>query len=435
MDVEAVIILISLAFSAFFSAVEIAFISANRLHLAIQKKKGGYIAGIVSHFVNNPGYFISTTLIGNTVALVVYGIFMAELLEPSIELYLNQHFSALSEGSLGVLVLIVQTILSTIIVLVTAEFLPKSISLVNPDALLRAAAIPMNIIYTIFFPFSWVIVHLSKLLITKLFKLEYSEMRPAFGLVDLNNYIHNTSVPSTEQEPKINKEIFSNALEFKMMKVRDCMVPRKEILAVDVEDDISELKEKLIESGHSKVLVYEDSIDNIIGYVHALALFKKPENIREAIKDIAVVPETMPANELMVRFISEHRSLAIIVDEYGGTSGLVTIEDIMEEIFGEIEDEFDEDELELTQLDAHTYRLSARHEIEYLNEQYSFAIPEGDYDTLGGFIIFVNRNDIPEEGDLIETDRFIIQVESMIDARIDIVKLTVLASEVAEGAV
>lgn len=426
MDADIIIILISLVFSAFFSAVEIAFISANRLHLAIKEKQGGYIVKIISKFIKNPSYFISTTLIGNTVALVVYGVFMAGFLEPSIEACLKPY---LVSGSLSVVVLTVQTILSTIIVLITAEFLPKSISLANADAFLSAAAIPMNLIYIVIFPFSWMVVMLSKVLITKVFGLEYVENEPAFGLTDLNNYVNKTLVPATEQEPKINKEIFSNALEFKTIKVRDCMIPRKEILAVDIEDDIKELQEKLIESGHSKILVYENSIDNIIGYVHALELFKGPKSIRESVNTITIVPETIPANELMVRFISEHKSLAIIVDEYGGTSGLVTIEDIMEEIFGEIEDEYDDEDLELKKLEKHEYRLSARHEVDYLNEQYGFGIPEGDYDTLGGFIIYKNKNDIPEEGDTVETNRFQIIIESMIDARIDIVRLKILQGE------
>ncbi len=426
MDAEIIIILMSLAFSAFFSAVEIAFISANRLHLAIKRKKGGYVVKIVLMFIKNPSYFIATTLIGNTVALVMYGIFMANFLEPYIEAYFSVY---LTDGALSLMVLTVQTILSTLLVLVTAEFLPKSISLVNPDALLFGAAIPMNIIYWGMFPFSWMTVKLSKVLITKVFRVEYTESEPAFGLTDLNNYINKTLVPATEQEPKINKEIFSNALEFKTIKVRDCMVPRKEILAVDIEEDIEELKEKLIESGHSKILIYENSIDNIVGYVHALALFKKPSKIRDIVNVITIVPETIPANELMVRFISERKSVAIIVDEYGGTSGLVTIEDIMEEIFGEIEDEYDDEDLDLTKIGQYEYRLSARHEVDYLNTHYGFGIPEGDYDTLGGFIIYKNKNDIPEEGDVIETNRFQVKVESMIEARIDMVTLMIIHGE------
>ncbi len=426
MDSDTVIIILTLAFSAFFSAVEIAYISADRLHLAIQQKKGGYVTKVISYFISKPGYFISTTLIGNTVALVVYGIFMAKLLEPTIEEYLVLVLREAASGTISVLVMLVQTVVATLVVLITAEFLPKSISLVNPDAFLRFAAAPMHLIYWLIFPFSWLVMKLSKLLITRVFRLEYTEMKPVFGLTDLTNYLYKTATTTDTDEPEINKEIFNNALEFKTVKVRDCMVPRKEIVAVDIEDSINELRAKLIESGHSKILVYEDSIDNIVGYVHVLALFKKPHTVREATKDVMVVPETMLANELMVRFIAERKSLAIIVDEYGGTSGLVTIEDIMEEIFGEIEDEYDEDEYDVLEIAPNTFRLSARNEVEYLNEQYAFRIPEGDYDTLGGFIIYANRNNIPEAGDLIETEDFRIRIEGVQNARIDLVELTLL---------
>lgn len=422
MDTTILIIVISLIFSAFFSAIEIAFISANRLHLTIKKRRGGYISGLVSHFMHNPGYFISTTLIGNTVALVIYGIFMADLLEPVISLQLSPYFG---KNSLGVMVLLTQTIFSTLLVLITAEFIPKSISLVNSDALLMGAALPMNLVYWLLFPLSWLVMKLSKLLIVNILQQEYTEIKPVFGLTDLNHYIEKSADASETQAHKINKEIFTNALEFKTIKVRDCMIPRKEIIAIDLKDDLQALKQKLIDSGHSKILVYENSIDNIVGYVHALEFFKKPQSIGQAINEVILVPETVPANELMIRFISERKSLAIIVDEYGGTSGLVTIEDIMEEIFGEIEDEYDDEDLLLNKLDNHTYRLSARHEVDFLNETYHFNIPEGDYDTLGGFIIFINKNDIPKEGDIIEAEPFKIIVESMVDARIDVVKLMI----------
>lgn len=422
MDTTILIIVISLIFSAFFSAIEIAFISANRLHLTIKKRRGGYISGLVSHFMHNPGYFISTTLIGNTVALVIYGIFMADLLEPIISLQLSPYFG---KNSLGVMVLLTQTIFSTLLVLITAEFIPKSISLVNSDALLMGAALPMNLVYWLLFPLSWLVMKLSKLLIVNILQQEYTEIKPVFGLTDLNHYIEKSADASETQAHKINKEIFTNALEFKTIKVRDCMIPRKEIIAIDLKDDLQALKQKLIDSGHSKILVYENSIDNIVGYVHALEFFKKPQSIGQAINEVILVPETVPANELMIRFISERKSLAIIVDEYGGTSGLVTIEDIMEEIFGEIEDEYDDEDLLLNKLDNHTYRLSARHEVDFLNETYHFNIPEGDYDTLGGFIIFINKNDIPKEGDIIEAEPFKIIVESMVDARIDVVKLMI----------
>ncbi|MEN7547673.1 hemolysin family protein [Rapidithrix thailandica] len=430
MDTNLLIVFISLLFSGFFSAVEIAFVSANRLHIAVQKEQGKLIGRILSHFVSKPSFFIATTLLGNTIALVVYGIFMAAILDPVIEGFLTQHFPGFAHGTVQVITLAIQTILATIVVLATAEFLPKSISLANPDQFLASAAIPMNIIYTISHPFVWIVVKLSKLLITKVFRLPYSEDRPVFGLTDLSNYITNTIVSNPDESKSsdaVDKEIFSNALEFKTIKVRDCMIPRKEIIAVDIEDEIPELKNAFSESGHSKIPVYQDSIDNIIGYCHSLALFKNPKSIKDIITDIVIVPETMPANELMIRFISEHKSMALIVDEFGGTSGIVTIEDIMEEIFGEIEDEYDEDELEIRKLDENRYELNARFEIDYLNEQENFYFPEGDYDTLGGYILSI-KNDIPNIGDVVENNQYKFIIKSMEDARIDLVEMEIKAS-------
>ncbi len=424
---QVIIILISLLFSALFSGMEIAFISANKLHIELQSKQGVISGKILSRFLNKSSSFIGTTLVGNNLALVVYGIFMANILEPVISAALPPLIHS------DFTILIIQTIIATLIVLVTAEFTPKSIFLLNPDRMLSLFAIPMLIIYYILYPLVFLIVFLSKLLITGVLRLEYSEDKPVFGLTDLNNYIKNT-LKEKNQEAKfeVDTKIFHNALEFKTVRIRECMIPRTEIVAVDMDDDIDELKAAFIKSGHSKILVYKETIDDVVGYYHSLELFKKPKELEKILTPITIVPETMLANELLFQLITERKSLALVVDEFGGTSGIVTIEDIIEEIFGEIQDEHDTEDLSEIQIDPNTYQLSARHEIDYLNEKYHWNIPDGDYETLGGFILSANEN-IPNINDVINIPPFSITITSMEEARIDKVKLYIKPSKEKEG--
>ena len=424
---QVIIILISLLFSALFSGMEIAFISANKLHIELQSKQGVISGKILSRFLNKSSSFIGTTLVGNNLALVVYGIFMANILEPVISAALPPLIHS------DFTILIIQTIIATLIVLVTAEFTPKSIFLLNPDRMLSLFAIPMLIIYYILYPLVFLIVFLSKLLITGVLRLEYSEDKPVFGLTDLNNYIKNTlNEKNQEANFEVDTKIFHNALEFKTVRIRECMIPRTEIVAVDIDDDIDELKKAFIESGHSKILVYKETIDDVVGYYHSLELFKKPKELEKIRTPITIVPETMLANELLFQLITERKSLALVVDEFGGTSGIVTIEDIIEEIFGEIQDEHDTEDLSELQIDPNTYLLSARHEIDYLNEKYHWNIPDGDYETLGGFILSANEN-IPNINDVINIPPFSITITSMEEARIDKVKLYIKPSKEKEG--
>ncbi|MCR9250619.1 MAG: hemolysin family protein [bacterium] len=418
MDLEIILIFITLVFSGFFSGMEIAFISANKLHIEIQKEKSGFSGRILSKFSENRAQFLATTLVGNNLALVFYGILMASKLDPVItgwDLYGGE-----------ITVLILQTMLSTALVLLTAEFLPKSIFLINPDVLLSLFAIPMNAIY---WTFKWpvrLIVITSKFFITKFLGMEYSEDKPVFGLTDLNNYIKKTfgeGDSNQSSDVEVDTDLFSNAIEFKSVRVRECMIPRTEVVALDVQDPIDELKSLFIESGHSKIVIYKETIDDVIGYCHSLELFKKPKDIKSIMNPIIIVPETMPANELMVQFITERKSLALVVDEYGGTSGIVSMEDIIEEIFGEIQDEHDDEYLTEEQMDDTNFLLSARHEVDYLNEKYEWGLPEGDYDTLGGLILEFNEN-IPSKNDVIEIPPFTFTIFSMADNRIDNVKLT-----------
>ncbi len=411
-------IILTLIFSFFFSGIEIAFLSANKLQLELQGKQGTLSGRIYSKFLKKPSMFIGTTLIGNTIALVLYGIFMAKLLEPYLVIWLPETIA--NEAT----VLIVQTLIATSLVLVTAEFLPKSLFLINPNRMLSTLALPFNILYYVLYPLVYFIMQLSRLVITRIIRTEYSDEKPVFGLTDLNHYLKNMHRVKHENEDiELDKKIFHNALEFKTVKVRECMIPRTEIVAVDVQEGIEKLRETFVESGHSKILVYKGSIDEVIGYCHSSELFKKPDRIEEILTPIIMVPETILANDLMIRFINERKSLAVVLDEFGGTAGLVSMEDVIEEIFGEIEDEHDEDSLIEQQLDAHTWLLSARHEVDYLNDTYQWNLPTGDYETLGGLILSY-LEDLPKPGESIEISPFVFTVQSTLDNRIETVKVT-----------
>lgn len=425
MDSNFLSVILSLVLSAFFSATEIAFLSANKLHVAIQKKKGKGkgVGAILSKFYDNESTFITTILIGNTVALVVYGIYMAAIIEPPVHEYLHANFMQLDESSIEILTLTIQTIVSTIVVLATAEFLPKNISLAAPDKFLTFAAFPMNIIYIVSYPVTWIVKMLSKFTIVKIMKQNYSEGRLSFSLADLGHYLQEIDIDNKEEgETTVDKKILANAVDFKEIRVKECMIPRKEIIAISIEDSIEDITALFNESGHSKIPVYKESIDDIIGYCHIYHLFKKPADIKDIITEIVTVPETMSANDLMVQMIAARKSLALVVDEFGGTSGIATMEDIIEEIFGEIEDEHDEEEAVIQKLDDYTYILGARQEIDFLNEEYNWNLPEGDYETLGGLILDINH-DVPQVGDTIEGGHFEVEVISMENARIDMVKL------------
>lgn len=414
------IILVTLGFSAFFSGTEIAFISANKLQVELESQQGKLGGRILSFFTQKPSRLINTALVGNTIALVIYGIYMAFLLEPWIAERLPESINS------GTTVVLIQTVVSTIIVLLTAEFTPKSIFLINPNNLLNILSIPIFVVFVVMFPLVWLIEQMSKFIIIFVLRQPYSEDKKVFGLTDLGNYINRNDQPDvSEAKVELDTKIFNNALEFKTIKVRECMIPRTEISAVDIEDTIEELKEEVIESGHSKVLVYRETIDDVIGFCHIQDLFKKPQEISDVLKPIIIVPETVLANELLIQFIQERKSLALVVDEFGGTSGIVSMEDVIEEIFGEIQDEHDEDEDWVEQkVDEFNYILSARHEIDYLNDTYGWKIPEGEYDTLGGFILSITE-DIPEVHDVVDSPPYSMKILTMEDAKIDNVMFTI----------
>ncbi|MDN3688002.1 hemolysin family protein [Cyclobacterium jeungdonense] len=416
-DQYLILVLVSLVFSALFSGMEIAFVSANRLHIELQSKQGKISGKILATFIQNPGQFIGTTLMGNTISLVLYGIFMAYLLGPPLGYVLPEALNTQAG------VMIVQTIVSTIVVLITAEFIPKSIFILNPNSLLTVFSFPFAIIYYLLYPVVWVVVGLSKIVITKVLKLEYNEDRPAFTITDLNSFIQNYLDPKGE-DVDIDAKIFDNAVDFKKVKVRECMVPRTDIVAVEATDPIGELKQVFVESGHSKIIIYKETIDDVIGYCHHLELFKKPKAIEDILTPIIIVPESALANELLVQFIKDRKSLALVVDEFGGTSGIVSMEDIIEEIFGEIEDEYDSDDLIEQKVSDDEYLLSARHEIDYINEKYEWNLPEGEFETLAGFILSLTES-IPQKGESVSFGPFTFTVVSKQDHRIDTIKIKI----------
>lgn len=411
-------ICICLIFSGFFSGMETAYISADKLRIEMLSQKKGLMASSLSYFQRHRARFLSTTLVGNNLALVLYGILMANLLEPRILNTLPHWIDS------PIIALVIQTLIATFIVLITAEFLPKSLFLLNPNTLLRIFSLPMMGLFILMSPLVWMVEIISKFIVTRIFQLSYAENQSLFALTDLNNFIKKNTEHSEIEDQEIDVKFFNNAIEFKEIQVRECMIPRTEIIAVDINDDLLKLSAAFIDSGHSKIIVYKENIDNVIGYCHSLEMFKKPKSIKDILTTILIIPETMPANELLVKLIADQKSLALVVDEFGGTAGLVSIEDVMEEIFGEIRDEHDDEFLIEQKIAENIYLLSARHEIDALNEKYNWSLPKGDYDTLGGLILAKNE-DIPTSRDEIGIDHFLFQIINMEDNRIDQVRLTI----------
>ena len=414
-DSSLLTIILSLLFSAFFSGMEIAFVASNKLHIELMKKRGELNARILSYFLETPSRFIATMLVGNNIALVVYGIEMAKILEPHIEYYLTSN---------DILVLMVQTFVSTLLVLVTAEFIPKVLFSINANRFVRLFAIPAALSYFGLYFFVSLVVLFSNFLLKRIMRVKQLDQKRAFGRVDLQQYIeeHATTVKDKNQlEPEI--QIFQNALDFSKVKARECMVPRNEIVAMEMGEDINKLTNKFVETGFSKILIFRDNIDQIIGYTHSYELFKQPKDIKSILLPIALVPETMTANEILNLFIKERKSIALVIDEFGGTSGLLTIEDIIEEIFGDIQDEHDLVDHKEEQVSASEFVFSGRHEIDYLNEKYNLNLPESDdYETLSGFIVNHCEN-IPKLNEQIQVGRFVFEILAVDQTRVETVKL------------
>ncbi|GAB3015257.1 hemolysin family protein [Spirosoma pulveris] len=412
--------LLALVLAGFFSAVEMAYVSVNRLYFELHSKQGPLSEKLVSGFLKNPILFVGTTLTGNTLFLVLYTVLGVTVLNPLLTTLLPAAWTAHEYVIIGI-----ETLILTVIFLPLADYIPKSLALIHPDRFLEALAVPLWVIYKTIAPVVRVLVGTARFFIRYVLGKKNPEIRPVFGLTDLNHYLQQLNQKAdAEKEVEVDTQIFNNAIEFRDVRVRDCLVPRTEITAVAVDDTVEELRQAFQGSGHSKIVVYRDTIDDVIGYCHALALFKKPATVEEIITPIIVVPETMPAQDLLLRFLSERKSLALVVDEFGGTAGIVSVEDMVEQIFGEIQDEYDtnEDWVE-QQLDEANWLLSARHEIEDLNKTYDWHIPESpQYDTLGGLIL-ATHEDVPQVGEVIEFLPFTFTIVSMDGTRIDTVKV------------
>ncbi|MBQ3609351.1 MAG: HlyC/CorC family transporter [Bacteroidaceae bacterium] len=411
-------ILITMAFSAFFSGMEIAFVSSNKLRFEMDRNEQSLTSRILSIFYRNPNNFISTMLVGNNIALVIYGILMAELIEQNLLAgYIDNEF----------MLVLTQTIISTLIILVTGEFVPKTLFKINPNFTLNICAIPAFICYVILYPISKLASGLSGILLfltgTKINK-EASDK--AFTKVDLDHFIQ-SSIQDSDNEEEINTEvkIFQNALDFSSIKIRDCMVPRTEIIAIEEDSSMEELMELFVEKGISKILVYQDNIDNIIGYIHSSEMFNEPEDWKKCIRQLPFVPETMNANKLMKLFMQQKKSLAVVVDEFGGTSGIVALEDLVEQIFGEIEDEHDTTTYVAKSVGNNEYVLSGRLDIEKANELFSLDLPESDeYQTIGGLILHQYQS-FPKAHEIITLDKFQFRIIKVTATKIELIRLKV----------
>tara|TARA_B110000046_G_scaffold160121_1_gene173022 strand:+ start:269 stop:1522 length:1254 start_codon:yes stop_codon:yes gene_type:complete len=415
MEVDITIILISIIFSAFFSGMEIAFVSANKLHIELEKKRKGFIPNILRKLTKNSSKFITTMLVGNNISLVLYSYFMGKVI---VEYY-------------GINSILIQTVISTILILVTAEFLPKAIFRVYANETLKILALPAYFFYVLLYIFSFVINGISDFFLKFIFRTDKDAQQTVFSKEELGNYITEQLEFGNDSEEEIDSEIqiFQNALEFQKVKAREIMVPRTEILAIEIHEKVSKLSESFINSGFSKILVYKTSLDDIIGHVNAFELFKKPKTIKSILLPVEIVPESMMINDVLNSLMKKRKSIAIVVDEYGGTSGMITVEDVVEELFGEIEDEHDVQELTDERITEIEFKFSARLEIDYLNEEYNLNIPKEEaYETLGGFIIDHTEN-IPEKGEVLVILDYEITILGVSSSKIEEIHLKILDRE------
>jgi len=412
------IILVSILFSAFFSGMEIAFVSANKIHIELEKKKDTFLAKIISKLTQKPSRFITTMLVGNNIALVIYGYFMGDLLMSFLSSPIPNPFA----------LLLIQTLISTLIILVTAEFLPKAIFRIYANETLNIFALPAYLFFILFYFVSQFIIFITDFFLKVFFNTKEDQVQLAFSKVELGNYI-TEQMETVDDDVDSEIQIFQNALDFHDVKAREAMIPRTEIIAVDVHESLNNIKQLFIDTGLSKIMVYNNSLDDIIGYIHVFELFKKPKNIRSILLPIEIVPETMMIHDVLNDLIKKSKSAAIVLDEYGGTSGLITIEDIIEELFGEIEDEHDSFTLLEEQINAHEFKFSTRLEVDYLNETYHLNLNEdSSYETLGGLIMDHTEN-IPSTGEIIEIDHFQFTIIKESASKIEEVYLKLLSRD------
>jgi len=411
---------LTLLLSAFFSGMEIAFVTSNKLRIELDKSKGVFPANLISGFIHMPSRFIGAMLFGNNLALVIYGLAMAGLLKPALFYSLPDSYHS------ELTILLLQTVISTLIILILAEFLPKVLFRLSPNNLLNFFALPAYLFYYLFYPFNLLFILIAELLLKHVFGIKFNRQGYVFSPIDLDEYIRESSQGKHEENDEEQEiQMFQNAIDFRTAKVRECMVPRTEISALGEEETLPVLREEFIKTGHSKILIYRHSIDNIIGYAHSYDLFSNPQSIRSIIRPVIIVPETILAHKVLSMFINEHKSVAVVVDEFGGTSGMATLEDLIEEIFGEIDDEFDTEALEEIRKSATEFIFSGRLEIDYINDKFNLHLPDSDqYETLGGLIIH-HHESIPSISDVISLPPFSFTILSATETRIDKVLLTI----------
>ncbi len=417
-DTESIVIIGSLLLSAFFSGMEIAFVSTNKIYLELEKKKQGIVPKILTHITESPSKFIATMLVGNNISMVVYGIFMGEMiLKLLFPNYLNLE-------NIPLLLVFYQSLISTAIILLIAEFLPKVLFQIYSNTVFKAFVLPAFVFYIIFLPITKVVLWVSNTVLSRYLQTQGDEVPSLFSKMELGNYI-SEQLESAEHQETLDSEIqiFQNALDFSNVKAREVMVPRAEITSLERYESLQTLQELFVKTGYSKILIYQGNIDNIIGYVHSFDLFKNPKSLRSIILPVEYIPETILAKDVLNILTKKHKSIAVVLDEYGGTAGMITIEDIVEELFGEIEDEHDTQLMVEEKVDQNTFLFSARLEIDYLNDTYRLDLPESEqYETLGGLIVH-NTQEIPNQGDLIQIDSFDIFIKEVSNTKINLIEL------------
>jgi putative hemolysin len=417
MDYSIIMILSMLILSAFFSGMEIAYVSSNKVHIAIEKQQDGFLSKILQKITKRPSKFIATMLIGNNIALVIYGFFMGDLLMS----YIDAHLTIEPNGFLA---LFIQTIISTVVILITAEFLPKVFFQIYANNLVKFFALPVYFFYIAFSIISEFVIWISDKLLKLVFKTDGDEVQLNFSKVELGNYIsEQMGTVKTEDEVDSEIQIFQNALDFSEVKSREVLVPRTEVIAVSIDTSPKELSELFIKTGFSKILVYNENIDNILGYVHSFKLFKKPDTIKSILIPVVFVPETMLIKEVLNNLTKKSKSIAVVIDEYGGTSGILTVEDIIEELFGDIEDEHDKLVLIEKVVDDGVYLFSARLDVDYLNETYKLNLPENEnYETLGGMIVSFTEG-IPKKDEVIVLQDYTFNILEVSNTKLELVEV------------
>jgi len=408
------VIVVCLILSAFFSGMEIAFVSSNRIYLEIEKLQGSFTSKVLKSITQNPSRFIACMLLGNNIALVIYGIFAGDRI---LQLFFPD---TILSGEAGLVVVLYQTLISTAVILITAEFLPKVFFQLYANLAIKIFAIPVAFFYYVFYPITFLVIQFTDIILKRFFKTDSDQIQLSFSKIELGNYIEEQLESSFDKENLDSEiQIFQNALDFSEVKAKEAMVPRAEVVAVDHDTPIEEIRTLFISTGFSKIPVFKETIDQILGYVHVFDMMKNPKTLKNILLPLAYVPETMLINDVLKLLTRQHKSISVVIDEYGGISGIVTVEDIVEELFGEIEDEYDVVDHVEKQLDENTFDFSARLEVDYLNQKYNLSLPESEfYETLGGLIAY-NLGQIPNQDEKVEVPPYTFKIKKVSATKIE----------------